>query len=263
MSKFKIINLIDRVFISCSVFLIIYAWINFYLRDLWTTFILSLIFSGAVLFVFYFFFNKKKLKQLSSLKEIENINKQFLIFKLNPLNKKLVLLKEILSKEHNVIIKNKTIYYSKENKNHMLILATNLDVIDNIKLLNLLDEYNKENVDVIEIVCADTANNLNTNLFTNTQIKFITKKILYLDYFLKYNIFPDSTNINTKCNKLKFVDIIKNLFTPNKAKSYFFCGFVLILSSIILPYHFYYIIVGSTLLLFSIVCKILPKIKDY
>ena len=263
MSKFKIVNLIDRIFISCSTFLIIYAWINFYLRDLWTTFILSLIFSNAVLFVFYYFLNKKKNKQLSSLKEIENINTQFLIFKLNPLNKKLALLKEILSKEYNVIIKNKTISYTKENKKYLIILATNLDVIDNAKLVNLLDEFNKEDVDIIEIVCNETANNLNTNLFTNTQIKFITKKILYLDFFLKYNIFPDNTNINTKCIKLKFVDIVKNMFTPNKAKSYFFCGFILILSSIILPYHFYYIIVGSSLLLFSIICKVLPKIKDY
>ena len=43
MSRFKIINLFDKIFVTSAIFLIIFAWINFYIRDLYTTFILSII----------------------------------------------------------------------------------------------------------------------------------------------------------------------------------------------------------------------------
>ena len=100
MSKFKVINLIDKLFITCATFLIIYAWINFYLRDLWTTFILSLIFTFAILFVFSYFLNKKQTRINLNKKQLEEINTQFYVFKLNSTNQKLNLLKEILSKEY-------------------------------------------------------------------------------------------------------------------------------------------------------------------
>ena len=93
-------------------------------------------------------------------------------------------------------------------------------------------------------------------------ILLITKEKLFIDYFSKYQIYPDESKINTSITKLKFKDILNGLFIPEKAKSYFFCGLILIFSSIILPYHLYYIIFGSLLLIFSIICKILPKIRQ-
>jgi len=62
--------------------------------------------------------------------------------------------------------------------------------------------------------------------------------------------------------KFNIKTLALNLFVPQKAKSYLFCGSILIFSSIILPYNYYYIIVGSMLLMFGIICKLLPKIRD-
>lgn len=262
MSKFRIVNLIDKLFISVSAFLIIYAWINFYLRDLWATFILSLIFTSAILFVFNYFLNKKKSNVLKQNKLVEEINTHFLIFKLNSTNKKINLLKEILSKEYNPVAKNNTISYIKENKKHLLILSTNLHSVNNNNLIEIIENYLDYNVEIFEIVCNEVSNNINANLFTNKQIKFITKKMLYTDYFLKYNIFPDQANINLKASKFSLSIFLKNLFTPSKARGYFFCGFVLIFSSIILPYHYYYLIIGSILMSFALICKLLQKFKD-
>ena len=261
MTKFKFISLIDKLFITCATFLLIYAWINFYIRDLWITFILSLIFSSASLYVFYFFINKKQTQQNLNKKQIENINLNFYVFKLTPTKQKLAILKEIL-KDYNPTIKNSTLIYETNNKKIMLVLATKYETIDNKILLNIVDEFCDELIDEIHIICGEAVSNINTQLFTNKEIKFITKKTLYLDYFLKHNIFPDQTNINLKTTKLTFNHIIKNMFIPSKAKGYFFCGFVLIFSSIILPYHFYYLIVGSILLMFSLICNLLPKFKD-
>lgn len=261
MSKFKIINLMDKLFITCAVFLIIYGWLNFYLRDLWITFILSLIFSFSCLFVLNYFVEKKQGKALAIKKSIEEINNNFLAFRLYSKKEQLDLLNKILKLKYDTTLLDYGIIYKDENKKILLIISSDLDSIDNKNILSILSNYTNTKVDEILIVCNEVALNINKNIFKDKKIEFINKKTLYVDYFLKSNIYPEKNNINFSHQKLKFIDIVKNFFVPKKAKGYFFCGLILIFSSVILPYHFYYIIIGSTLLLFSVICKILHLIK--
>lgn len=261
MSKFKIINLFDKLFISISIFLIIYAWINFYVRNLWTTFFLSLIFSAACVFVLYYFLNKKQEKVELGKKNTDEMNKSFLVFRLTPRKQKMELLYNLLSKEFNTKLDNGILTYIKDEKKHLVIVATHIERISENDLINLVDEFLDIDVDVIDIICNDVNPNINSKIFVDKKIIFITKQKLYLDYFSKYQIFPDNSKIDTSITKLRFKDILNNMFIPQKAKSYFFCGLILIFSSIILPYHIYYIVFGSLLLIFSILCKILPKLK--
>lgn len=261
MSKFKIINLFDKLFISISIFLIIYAWINFYVRNLWTTFFLSLIFSAACVFVLYYFLNKKQEKVELGKKNTDEMNKSFLSFRLTPRKQKMELLYNLLSKEFNTKLDNGILTYIKDEKKHLVIVATHIERISENDLINLIDEFLDIDVDVIDIICNDVNPNINSKIFVDKKIIFITKQKLYLDYFSKYQIFPDNSKIDTSITKLRFKDILNNMFIPQKAKSYFFCGLILIFSSIILPYHIYYIVFGSLLLIFSILCKILPKLK--
>ncbi len=261
MSKFKIINLFDKLFISISIFLIIYAWINFYVRNLWTTFFLSLIFSAACVFVLYYFLNKKQEKVELGKKNTDEMNKSFLVFRLTPRKQKMELLYNLLSKEFNTKLGNGILTYIKDEKKHLVIVATHIERISENDLINLVDEFLDIDVDVIDIICNDVNPNINSKIFVDKKITFITKQKLYLDYFSKYQIFPDNSKIDTSITKLRFKDILNNMFIPQKAKSYFFCGLILIFSSIILPYHIYYIVFGSLLLIFSILCKILPKLK--
>ena len=261
MSKFKIINLFDKLFISISIFLIIYAWINFYVRNLWTTFFLSLIFSAACVFVLYYFLNKKQEKVELGKKNTDEMNKSFLVFRLTTRKQKMELLYNLLSKEFNTKLDNGILTYIKDEKKHLVIVATHIECISENDLINLVDEFLDIDVDVIDIICNDVNPNINSKIFVDKKIIFITKQKLYLDYFSKYQIFPDNSKIDTSITKLRFKDILNNMFIPQKAKSYFFCGLILIFSSIILPYHIYYIVFGSLLLIFSILCKILPKLK--
>ena len=261
MSKFRIVNLLDKVFISVSIFLIIYAWINFHIRDLWTTFVLSLIFSFACVFLLFYLLNKRQIKRNISKKKVDAMNEKFLAFKLLNKTDKIKLLNTILKNEFETIIKGNKIYLTKENKTHCYIIATHLTKITQDDLLNLLDEHNF-NTDYLHIICNDYSANLHTKIFKDKEIYLINKEKLYFDFFEKFNTFPSSENINTKVIKLKFSDILKQFFLPHKAKSYFICGLILIFSSIILPYHAYYVVFGSMLLLFAVLCKILPKFKD-
>lgn len=261
MSKFKIVNLFDKIFVSTSIFLIIYAWLNFYIRNLFSTFILSLIFSSAIIFVLYYFLNKKQERVKLSKKSTDEMNKSFLSFRLTPKKEKLDLLYQIFSREYETKLDNGILSYVKDDKKHIVLIATHIDRINENELINLVDEFVNLDFDVIDIICQDVSQNINSNIFIDKKIVFLTKEKLYTDYFSKYSIFPDDSKIDTSITKLKFRDILKNFFLPEKARSYFFCGLILIFSSIILPYHIYYILFGSTLLIFAIVCKLLPKIK--
>ena len=242
MSKFKIINLMDKLFITCAVFLIIYGWLNFYLRDLWITFILSLIFSFSCLFVLNYFVEKKQGKALAIKKSAEEINNNFLAFRLCNEKKKLELLNKILKLKFDTTVLDFGIIYKHETKKILMLIASDFETIDNNNLLPILAKHSDTKVDEILIVCNEVSSNINKNIFNDKTIGFINKKALYVDYFLKSNIFPEKNNINFSHQKLKFIDIVKNFFVPKKAKGYFFCGLILIFSSLILPYHFYYII---------------------
>ncbi len=248
--------MLDKLFITITIFLIVYAWINFYVRSLWTTFVLSLVLTFAIVYVLYFIINKKANKKEASFKETTKINKNFLYFRLTPKTERLKLLKQILEKNYKTELKNNMLTYLKDEKLHLVILATQFEILTQNDLLNLVDEFVNINVDVIDIFCAGHQN-ITTNIFKNKAINLIDKQALY-EMCKVAEIFPNEENINTSITKFRFIDLIKGMFARNKSRSYFICGLILIFSSIILPYHIYYIIFGSALLLFSIICKVLP-----
>ncbi len=259
MSKFKIVNLIDKIFVTISLFLLVFAWINFYMRSLWTSFILATIISIALINIIYFFINKKQTKINNIKVNNEKIDNMFLAFKLSSKEEKLNLLNKIYSVNFLTKIKKGVLFYEKDNKQHQIILATHFDKVDQRTLLNLLDE-NATNADCYDVICV-SSEYINSNIYANKSINIINKEKLY-KLFVETSVFPNTEMLAKNISKPKFKDILREFFVPSKSKSYFFCGLILIFSSIILPYHYYYIVFGSVFLLFSIICKLLPKFKD-
>lgn len=259
MSKYKIVNLFDKVFVTVAVFLVVYAWINFFIRDLITTFFLSLIFSFAIVFLIFYIYNRKKEKSSNTKKYIKDVDEKFLAFRLMNKTNQLCFLNKILQIHFPSKILTDTIVFKKEEKTHLIIIATDIERINEFNLINLLQGRKK--VEVIEIICNDFDTNLNTKILCDTEIVFTTKKKLYDEYFFKHSTYPDCSNLNTKINAINIKQILKNFIMPTKAKSYFLCGLILIFSSLILPFHTYYLTFGSILLILSIICKLQPHFK--
>lgn len=263
MSRFWIVNLIDKIFISTAVFLIIFAWINFYIKDLWATLFLSLIFSFAIIFLLYYFLNRKHEKENLSKQEVNEMNKCILAFRLMNKTEQLNLIKKLKTKEISsgeISVLNKKLTFTDQNGTHLVIVATNITKIDDNELINLINENYNSKYDCYDIYCNETAV-LNIDILKNKKIFLINKKKIF-EQMKKHNLCPNTENLNPSITKYKFKDFAKAMFLPNKAKSYFLCGLILIFSSIILPHHLYYIIFGSMLMLFAIVCKILPKVAN-
>jgi len=261
MGKLKIISLFDKLFITISVFLIIYAWINFYIRDLWATLFLSLLFTSSCVFLIFYISKKKDNKKISDKIYQKNVEENFLAFRLMTKNDKLSLLNNIISKHGETKQKNGCLLIETEDKISQIMVATHIEKLNQFELVNLMQNLEPK-VNVLKILVSDFDRNLNTNLLKNLKIEIITKFKLYDEYFNANNSFPDCSNLSNPKERKKFKEIMKNFFVYEKAKSYFFCGLILIFSSIILPYHYYYLIMGSVLLLFSIICKLEPHFKD-
>ena len=262
MSRFKIINLIDKLFVSLAIFLLVYAWINFYIRDLFTTFIVSLIISFALIFILYYFLGKKDLKRNLSKEKKEKFFNTILAFKLLPAKEKEKIVFEIIEKENATLLNKSKLIFLKDEKKHKVIFAMNIDRITENDLINIISDNTFEKFDYIDIICNDYVKNIRTSLMKETRIRLITTNVFYTDFIEKYGIVIDTSILDKSATKLKFKDILNGILAPHKSKSYFLCGLILIFSSIILPYHVYYLIFGTIFMLFSILSKILPKFKN-
>lgn len=264
MSKFWIVNLIDKIFVSVAVFLIVFSWINFYVKDLWVTFAMSLIFSFAIVFLLYYFLGKKQEKQALTKKEVAEMNKCFLAFRLMKKAEQLNLIKKLIMAEYNldesdVSLTNKKLSFKDLKGNHLIIIAADILKITDNDIINLLNENYDAKYDCFDIYCNEVAV-INADILKDKKINFINHKMIY-DKLKTHNLCPSTESLNPSATKFRFKDFAKSMFLPNKARAYFLCGLILIFSSIIIPHHFYYIIFGSMLMLFAIICKILPKIS--
>lgn len=261
MSKFRIINLFDKIFITITIFLITYAWINFFIRNLYLTFVLSLIFTFSITFILFYLTNKKAQKQNISKTYLKDVDEKFLAFRLLSSSEQINLINTILAKDETIKINSRNLTFSKNNKQHQIVIATEQEKLSQHTLINLISNRNK-NTEILQIICEDFEPNLNTNLLDNLTVEIITKKMLYDKFFLTHNIFPNTSNLSKQTKRIGVKNFFKNFFKANKSKGYFLCGLVLIFSSIILPFHIYYLIFGTTLLIFSLLCKIIPLLKN-
>ena len=261
MSRFGIVNLIDKLFITFATFLIVYAWLNFYIRDLNTTFFLSIIFALAFTYVLFYILNKLQNKKHITTNKMKEIEKNFLAFRLMSLKEKLNFLQKILSKSYDTKLLKNILSYTKDNQNFSLIIATQKSVISQEDLINLIEEHNIKTNNLI-IICQDYLSNINNKLIRNLNIEFVNKEKLFTEYFEPNNIYPDCSILNEKSLKPNFKSVAKNFLKKEKSKQYFWLGFVLIFSSFILPFKIYYLIFGSAFIICCILCKIIPLVKN-
>lgn len=254
MSKFKLINIIDKLFVCVCIFFVLYAWICFYVRNVWLTLILCTIFSSATIFTIFYIWDKKHKKQTLLKQKTDDINKYYLGFKLLKQQQKIELINKIYSITNKTFVAENYLIVFKQNSKSLIFIETEKEKITQNDLYNLASNLDDSFNEMI-VICENYTPNIITNFLNNVSISLINKSSLYT-IFSTSNIFPDISNINTNTNKINFKVILKGLFVPQKAKSYFTCGIILIFSAIILPYHVYYLIFGSTLLCFCVICKL-------
>lgn len=255
MSKYKIVNLIDKLFVTFTSFLIIYAWLNFYVRDLISTLILSIIFSFATTYLIFYLSNKKQSKKHLAQEKKQLIDKTFLAYKLTPTKDKLKLISKIFCTDLDYKIVKNVLTFSNAKSSYSIVVFDN-KILQQDDLLNLLSTYEIKTKNLI-VICENFSTAINCKILKNLNIQIIDKDSLFLNYFEPNNIYPNCDILDDTVFKPNIKNLYKKLFQAKKSKQYFWLGFLMIFTSFILPFKIYYLLFGSGFLICSILCKIL------
>lgn len=240
----------NTLFLIISIFFISLIWINYYIKNLRNSIIYSIIISMSLCTIFFAFkkikSTKEKVKKNSAL-NLEYLRQQLLLGNDESTIKK-------ICKAYNInnftAINEKHIFDYNNNIDYFFIFDTNkVTEKDNIYIIKNKLSNN------IKIFCIE----YNTSpIIKNCNIEYISIKEI-LNELNKNNI---KINYNIEIlhkTKIGLKEVLNSIFNKNKSKSYFWFGFILIISSLFTPFTNYYIISGTILIILSIYSRFNKK----
>lgn len=255
MSKFKLINIIDSIFLIITIFFIVFAWVQFFVRQLFLSCFITLILVCALIFFMRWLKTKQRLAY--QLKQTENA--EFIKFKLTiqtmPNSQLIRYIKKLIPSAYSPKSLNGDIYFTKNSYTHIFTFCYN-QLLDESTILNLIKTKKTTN---LTIFCSSFNNSATqiASAFKNIKIGIITIEQLY-QIFKQNNIKIDLSNIDLSKAKVSLKGIVKNSLSRSHAKGYFISGLILLLTSLIVPFKIYYVVFSSALFVLSILCKIKP-----
>ena len=259
MSKFKFINLLDNLFIYISIFLISFAWIQFFAKSFILSLLLSAILAITIILLIRFFKNKNNLNHQISLNRQHNFEIFKLAIQTMPTSKLAMTIKKLIPPKYMAKVYKGDIIFSKNNSSHIFTFyyAGNLD---EYKLLEIIKTKSQQN---ITIFCPSHPNELKSIIkaFKHKNINLISLEQLF-DLFNDKQIKINTSHIDLSKHKITLKEILKNSISQSKSKGYFISGLVLLFTSIVIPYRIYYVIFSSILFILSLLCRIKPISKS-
>lgn len=258
MSRFKFINILDAVFISVSVFLLVFAWLNFYISNLFLSILASAIVSSCLLFFINFLKNKSRAKTNEKQSNQLKAEQYATNFQLYSEAQKLKTISKFI--DDNYEFKIHTHYLTiPENKTYIFI-ANHVEKVSKSILLNFIKSYIKKANQIIIFTNEYDQDALNfSKSISNIKIKLLNK----LDFYSLCTLYNVGIKeiIETKQTKRPISQFFKSFFSKKHSKGFFISGLLILFTSLIIPFKNYYIIWGSILIIFSIICR-LPKFKE-
>lgn len=251
MSKFKLINILDYIFIFIALFLAFFAWINFFIRNIFLSIFLALFLTCTIFIVMYLLKSKKKQKSIHAQDSQIALTKFKLAIQSCSTQKLTLMLKQLIPNNSEVKIKSGNLHFNLNGCNYAFV--PHFQKLDDAQLLNLIRNLNTQNITVFCISFDKQAEYI-CSVFKDKTIQLIDLAKLY-SAFVNKGIQIDTDNIDLTKPKISVKDVLKNSLQPQKSKGYFVSGLVLLFTSIIIPYKIYYVVFSSMLLILSIVCK--------
>jgi len=258
MSKFKFINLVDYVFLLFTIFLIVFAWVQYFVRNILFSFLISAFITLAIMWIIGWFKCKKRTLSQNQIEE----NKSLSLFKLAiqtlPNSKLTSLIKLLLPIDIQIKTSKGDILFEKENISHLITFQFAEDLTES-KLLEIIKQKSATHLTIIGTNFNPEVQTL-SKAFTNKTIELISLEQLFKICNNK-NIKLDTSNIDINNPKTSIKELFKNSLSRNKSKGYFISGLVLLFTSLIIPYKVYYVMFSSILFVLSILCRFKPKSK--
>jgi len=255
MSKFKFINIVDVIFLSILTFFIIFAWVQFFLKNFLLSLFVSAILACSVMLIVKHIKSRKYSSKQQSLANTSNLTRFKLAIQTMQTSKLVSIIKKLIPSKYLPKTTNNDIYFKKNESEHIFTFYYSAPLNDS----KVLDIIKNKKADNIIIFCStfDKDAKLVSSAFKNKKIELINLEQLY-QLFNSKNIEIDTKNIDLNKSKISFKEIIKNSLSRKKSKGYFISGLILLFTSIIIPYRLYYVLFSSALFLLSLLCRVQP-----
>ncbi len=258
MSKFKFVNIIDTIFISVAIFFIIFAWIQFFLKNFMLSLMLGTVLSlGLILLIRHFKLKKYTSAQINNSQKF-NLATFKLVIQTTPTSKLTTIIKQLLpSKYAPKSIKGDITFIKNDIKNVFAFYYSS--ELTEYKLLDIIKNKPAQH---LTIFCSSYSQDVKiiAGAFKNIQIDLVNLEQLF-EIFNSYNIKLDTSHIDLNKHKITIKELLKTSISRNKSKPYFISGLVLLFTSLIIPYRIYYVVFSSILFALSLVCRFKPTSK--
>ncbi len=259
MSKFKLVNILDTIFVCLAVFLIVFAWVQFFVKQFALSLFISLLLAGCIIFIIHLLKSKKRIKYQLKQKQNEDFIKFKLAIQTLPNPRLISYIKKLIPESYNPKTIKGDLVFVQNNTEHLFTFYYASQLTES-KLLDLIKTKKTHNLTIFCSSCDKSIVPI-AYAFKTIKIGIIDLEQLY-EIFANNNILLDTSHIDLTKTKLSFKDILKNSLSRSHAKGYFISGIILLFTSLIIPFKLYYILFSSTLFILTILCLIKPHSKS-
>lgn len=255
----KKISLIIQEFLKIFlIFLILFVWIRYMIRNLWVSVLISALCTTAIYLILLFLRKKRKIKLGMKIKEKEDAENMFLSmsFESSPMD----FFYKLTSKRHQNIVKHRkylSIDYSLEKVKTILWFDGNFGGLTIPRLCEIYEKVKKEKATKIVICCYEISDkNLLSFIHTfEEKIVILDRYQTYEKLYKLYDCFPKVTKTYPKEKSMAFMDLLRHSFNKKRTKGYLFSSMILILSGLFVRTSIYYCIIASLLIVFALISQ--------
>lgn len=260
MEENKLFKLISTIFRYFTIYLIVFVWIKYYVRNLATSVVLSLLATFFIDLTIRLIKNKLNKKNERSSKENKLINSY---------NNALIFSEDsyVINFFYNLAstrykVEKKSSYITIKHENYQVVLFPfitfrSFSTDDLVYVLNKLKNVVCSKI----VICVNTCDNEALKLAdkVGNKIEILDKEETFYKLMKEYDFYPDKKLELKEKHKLSFNDFLAYALNKKRTKSYFFASVVLLFSSFIVTNNLYYVVMSSILLLLSLISFSNPK----
>ena len=249
MKKTKISIYFDSLLISFSSFVVLFLWINQKIKNAKTSFFVCIFITMLIFYVIFKHLNNKY--NLSKIKSFEQKHAFSCLEKLTFSSE------EFCQNFINSLLNSHTLS-DKLFENEQFYFCINLKTISDENLFHCANNFFlKTSMSKPLIFITNEQSDSFQKLISNSPIKYKSADFYELYSLMKHNnYYPE--NINNSKVRQKNLKNFKNKLSQSLSRKsffkYFISGLSLIILSIYIPFSFYYLLFGSLLFIFSILC---------
>ncbi len=259
MIKIKIGNAIDIVLTSCIFFVLFFAWIRFYSKNVYLSIFSSIFITFLLVFFLFFYKRKKDTKKELTLKQKNLALDTALQLRFSSAKSVRSYFKKLLENKFKTEEKKDGLLITKNNKLNFFVPCFSEEIFksdDLARLYSKAKEYNADEITISAVTFDDNCKNL-SKAITNIKITLLDAFETYTQLIEPSNELPEKV-VNTQKAKLTFRQLLSYALSKERTKSYFMLGIVLIISSFFVLFKIYYLIFGSILMLMAVLTRVLP-----